>query len=150
MDLKRLYEGSFVDWEAVAGSWAKRTLSSRLLLFAARRYLLETTATPEVKRAESLVQISLPEEVRRAYVSPPDLAGFEARRWGEFVDAAVAAELEVISYGERPPLLHELKAGLEQAATEAGTQTDLGRWFLARRDALPGADLPEDPGYLPV
>jgi hypothetical protein len=56
----------------------------------------------------------------------------------------------MISYGERPPLLHELRAGLERAAAEAGTETDLGLWFLARRDALPGTDLPEDPGYLPV
>ncbi len=150
MDLGRLYGGSFVDWEAVAGSWAKRTVSSRLLLFAARRYLLETTATPDAERAQALVSTPLPEEVRRAYASPPEAAGSAARRWGEFVDAAVAAELEIISYGERPPLLQELKAGLEQAAAEAGTQTDLGRWFLARRDALPGADLPEDPGYLPV
>jgi hypothetical protein len=23
-------------------------------------------------------------------------------------------------------------------------------WFLARRDALPGTDLPDDPGYLPI
>jgi len=150
MDLKRLYGGSFVDWEAVAGSWAKRTVSSRLLLFAARRYLLETTATPQAERAQALVSTPLPEEVRRAYASPPETAGSEARRWGEFVDAAVAAELEIVAYGERPPLLHELKAGLEQAATEAGTQTHLGSWFLARRDALPGEDLPEDPGYLPV
>ena len=150
MDLKRLYEGSFVDWEAVAGSWAKRTVSSRLLLFAARRYLLETTAAPDAGREETLASTPLPEEVRRAYASPPETAGSAGRRWGEFVDAAVAAELEMVSYGERPPLLHELKAGLEQAATEAGTRTDLGRWFLARRDALPGADLPEDPGYLPV
>jgi hypothetical protein len=56
----------------------------------------------------------------------------------------------VVPYGERPLLLHELRAGLEQAAAEAGPETDLGRWFLARRDALPGTDLPEDTGYLPV
>ena len=66
------------------------------------------------------------------------------------MDAAVAAELEMVSYGERPPLLHELRAGLERAAAEAGPKTHLARWFLARRDALPGMDLPEDPGYLPV
>ena len=150
MDLTRLYTGSFIDWEAVAGSWAKRTVSSRLLLFAARRYLLETAATPDTGRAETLASTPLPEEVRLAYASPPEAGGPAARRWGEFVDAAVAAELEVVSYGERPPLLLELKAGLEQAASEAGARTDLGRWFLARRDALPGADLPEDPGYLPV
>ncbi len=150
MDLERLYAGSFVDWEAVAGSWAKRTVSSRLLLFAARRYLLETAATPDPGRAEALASTPLPEEVRRAYASPPETAGSAARRWGEFVDAAVAAELEIISYGERPPLLHELRGGLERAASEAGPETELGRWFLARREALPGTDLPEDPGYLPV
>jgi len=150
MDLQRLYGGSFVDWEAVAGSWAKRTVSSRLLLFAARRYLLEAAATPEAERVEALTSTPLPDEVKRAFASPPEPAGSVARRWGEFVDAALAAELETISYGERPPLLHELRTGLEQAAAEAGLKTDLGRWFLARRDALPGTDLPEDPGYMPV
>ena len=150
MDLQKLYGGSFVDWEAVAGSWAKRTVSSRLLLFAARRYLLEVEKTPDAGRVEALGSTPLPDEVKRAFASPPEPAGSAARRWGEFVDAAVAAELETVSYGERPPLLHELKTGLEQAAAEAGPQTDLGRWFLARRDALPGTDLPEDPGYVPV
>jgi hypothetical protein len=151
MDLERLYGGSFVDWETVAGSWAKRTVSSRLLLFAARRYLEESASTtPDPKRAEMLGSTSLPDEIKRAFASPPDPGGSAARRWGEFVDAAAAAELEMISYGERPPLLHELRAGLEQAAAEAGPETDLGRWFLDRRDALPGTDLPEDPGYLPV
>jgi hypothetical protein len=150
MDLRELYGGSFVDWEAVAGSWAKRTVPSRLLLFAARRYLLEVETIPEARRLAVLGSASLPDEIKRAFASPPEPAGPAARRWGEFVDAAVAAELETISYGERPPLLHELRAGLEQAATEAGQETDLGRWFLARRDALPGTDLPEDPGYLPV
>jgi hypothetical protein len=150
VDLQKLYGGSFVDWEVVAGSWAKRTVSSRLLLFAARRYLLEAATTPDAGRVEALGSTPLPDEVKRAFASPPEPAGSAARRWGEFVDAAVAAELETISYGERPPLLHELRAGLEQAAAEAGTETDLGRWFLARRDALPGTDLPEDPGYMPV
>jgi hypothetical protein len=150
MDLQRLYGGSFVDWEAVAGSWAKRTVSSRLLLFAARRYLLEAATTPEAERVEALTSTPLPDEVKQAFASPPEPAGSVARRWGEFVDAALAAELETISYGERPPLLHELRTGLEQAAAEAGLKTDLGRWFLARRDALPGTDLPEDPGYMPV
>jgi hypothetical protein len=27
---------------------------------------------------------------------------------------------------------------------------ETGKWFLARRDALPGTDLPEHPGYLPI
>ena len=150
MDLQRLYGGSFIDWEAVAGSWAKRTVSSRLLLFAARRYLPEAATTPDAGRVKALDSTPLPDEVKRAFASPPEPAGSAARRWGEFVDAAVAAELETISYGERPPLLHELRAGLEKAAAEAGPETDLGRWFLARRDALPGTDLPEDPGYMPV
>ena len=151
MDLERLYGGSFIDWERVAGSWAKRTVSSRLLLFAARRYLEEgVPATPDVERTQMLVSTPLPDEIRLAFASPPEPSGSAARRWGEFVDAATAAELEVISYGERPPLLHELRAGLEQAAAEAGPETDLGRWFLDRSDALPGTDLPEDPGYLPV
>jgi hypothetical protein len=150
VDLQRLYGGSFVDWEAVAGSWSKRTVSSRLLHFAARRYLLEAAETPDAGRVEALGSTPLPDEVKRAFASPPEPAGSAARRWGEFVDAAVAAELETVSYGERPPLLHELRAGLEQAAAEAGPETDLGRWFLARRDALPGTDLPDDPGYMPV
>jgi hypothetical protein len=151
MDLERLYGGSFVDWERVAGSWAKRTVTSRLLLFAARRYLGEVpSATPDPGRMGAMESVSLPDEILRAFASPPAPAGHEARRWGEFVDAAVAAELELVSYGERPPLLHELRAGLEQAAREAGEETELGRWFIARREALPGTDLPEDPGYLPV
>jgi hypothetical protein len=148
MDLERLYAGSFVDWEAVAGSWAKRTVSSRLLLFAARRYLLEAATAPDARGV--LDRSPLPDEVKRALGSPPEPAGSDSLRWGEFVDAAVAAELEMVSYGERPPLLHELRAGLAQAAVEAGPETDLGRWFLARRDALPGADLPDDPQYIPV
>ncbi len=151
MDLERLYGGSFVDWEAVAGSWAKRTVSSRLLLFAARRYLRESASTAsDAERAEALGSTPLPDEIKRAFAAPPEPTGSAVRRWGEFVDAAFAAELEMVSYGERPPLLHELRAGLEQAATEAGPGTELGRWFLARRAALPGTDLPEDPGYLPV
>jgi hypothetical protein len=149
MDLERLYGGSFIDWETVAGSWAKRTPSSRLLLFAARRYL-EEDAAPVAQRAEMLDSTPLPDEIKRAFASPPEPAGSAARRWGEFVDAAAAAELEMISYGERPPLLHELRTGLEQAAAEAGPETDLGRWFLERRAALPGTDLPEEPGYLPI
>ncbi len=150
MDLENLYGGSFVDWEMVAGSWAKRTVSSRLLLFAARRYLVQTASTPETGRGEALGSTPLPDEIRRAFALPPDPSEPASRHWGEFVDAAVAAELEMVPYGERPPLLHELRAGLQQAAAEAGPGTDLGLWFLARRDALPGADLPEDPGYLPV
>jgi hypothetical protein len=150
MDLERLYTGSFIDWEAVAGSWGKRTVSSRLLLFAARRYLVESVSTPEAGKVEASGTTPLPDEIKRAFVSPPEPSEPASRHWGEFVDAALAAELEVVPYGERPPLLHELRAGLEQAAAEAGPETDLGRWFLARRDALPGTDLPEDTGYLPV
>jgi len=149
MDLERLYGGSFIDWETVAGSWAKRTVASRLLLFAARRFL-EEDAAPVAQRAKMLDSTPLPDEIKRAFASPPDPAGSAARRWGEFVDAAADAELEMVSYGERPPLLHELRMGLQQAASEAGPETDLGRWFLERRDALPGTDLPEDSGYLPV
>lgn len=148
MDLHRLYAGSFVDWEAVAASWSKRTVTSRLLLFAARRYLDEQTLPPDPERAAMLEAARLPDEIKRAFASPPETPA--SRLWGEFVDAAVAAELEMVSYGERPPLLHELRAGLEQAAGEAGTETESGRWFLDRRDALPGMDLPDDPGYLPV
>ena len=149
MDLERLYGGSFIDWETVAGSWAKRTVASRLLLFAARRYL-EEDAAPVAERAKMLDSTLLPDEIKRAFASPPGTAGSAARSWGEFVDAAAAAELEMVSYGERPPLLHELRMGLQQAASEAGPETDLGRWFLERRNALPGTDLPDDPGYLPV
>jgi hypothetical protein len=150
MDLGKLYGGSFIDWEAVASSWAKRTVASRLLLFAARRYLDEGAPVPEVGRTEMLDPTPLPDEIKLAFASPPGPDGSGSRRWGEFVDAAVAAELEVVPYGERPPLLHELRSGLEQAAAEADLETDLGLWFLARRDALPGMDLPGDSGYLPV
>jgi hypothetical protein len=150
MDLQRLYAGSFIDWEAVASSWNKRTVPSRLLLFAARRYLEEDAGALDSGRAEMLSSASLPDEIKVAFASPPELDAPASDRWGEFVDAAVTAELEMVSYGERPPLLHELRAGLEQAAAEAGPLTEKGRWFLARRDALPGTDLPDDPGYLPV
>ena len=150
MDLEKLYGGSFIDWESVASSWAKRTVSSRLLLFAARRYLHDGASVPDAGRTEMLAPTPLPDEIKRAFASPPGPGESAARRWGEFVDAAVAAELEVVPYGERPPLLYELRSGLEHAAAEADLQTDLGKWFLARRDALPGTDLPEDSGYLPV
>ncbi len=150
MDLEKLYGGSFIDWEAVGSSWAKRTVSSRLLLFAARRYLHEGAPVADARRSEMLDPSPLPDEIKRAFAAPPEPGASTSRRWGEFVDAAVAAELEVVPYGERPPLLHELRSGLDQAAAEADLGTDLGRWFLARRDALPGTDLPEDPGYLPV
>jgi hypothetical protein len=150
MDLRGLYGGSFIDWEAVAASWNKRTVPSRLLLFAARRYLEEERIDAESERAEMLAQARLPDEIKHAFASPPAPDAPPSRLWGEFVDAAVATELEMVSYGERPPLLHELRAGLDQAATEAGTDTDAGRWFLARRDTLPGLDLPDDPQYLPI
>jgi hypothetical protein len=39
---------------------------------------------------------------------------------------------------------------LSKAAEEAGPGTTLGSWFTARRKALPGDDLPENPEYLPV
>jgi hypothetical protein len=150
MDLQRLYAGSFIDWEAVAASWNKRTVPSRLLLFAARRYLDEQAGVPDEERAAMLAQAPLPDEIKNAFASPPGPDTPASSRWGEFVDAAVAAELEMVTYGERPPLLHELRAGLEQAAGEADPGTERGRWFLARRDALPGTDLPEDPDYLPI
>jgi len=148
MDLQGLYAGSFIDWEAVAASWNKRTVPSRLLLFAARRYLDEEAGPPDAGRAGMLASVPLPDEIKSAFASPPEASA--SRHLGEFVDAAVAAELEMVSYGERPPLLHELRAGLEQAAGEAGERTEAGRWFLTRRDALPGTDLPDDPGYLPI
>ena len=151
MDLRKLYGGSFIDWAAVSASWNKRTVPSRLLLFAARRYLEEPTPPPDPERLALLAPVSLPEEIKRAHASPPEAeATDDSRLWGGFLDAAVAAEIEMVPYGERPPLLHEFRAGLEQAAGEAGPGTELGRWFLARRAALPGTDLPEDPGYLPV
>lgn len=150
MNLEELYSGSFIDWERVASSWAKRTPSSRLMLFAARRYLEESDARAEPGRGGVLDSLALPDEVREAFVTPPQPEDAASRLWGEFVDAAVAAELEMVSYGERPPILHELKGGLEEAAEQAGEGSELGRWFLGRRDALPGGDLPEDPEFLPV
>ena len=150
MDLDKLYGGSFVDWDAVAASWNKRTVPSRLLLFAARRYLEEGLPLPDTDRAEVLATVRLPDEIKRAYaVTPPEDEGV-ARRWGEFVDAAVAAEMEMGSYGERPPLLHELRAGLKRAAEESGPGTARARWFLARHDALPGTDLSDSSEYLPI
>ena len=150
MDLEKLYGASFVDWEAVAASWGKRTVPSRLLLFAARRYLEAGPGEKRPERAALVEHVTLPGDIEAAFVAPPDPEGDASGEWGAFVDAAVAAELEMVPYGERPVLLAELRAGLSQAAEEAGARTLLGRWFLTRRDALPGEDLPEDPGYLPV
>ena len=152
MDLPGLFGISFVDWEAVATSWAKRTVPSRLLLFAARRYLaVAQGAEPEGERAAFLEPFKMPQEIKDAFASPPvPEEGEPFSAWGAFADAAVAAELEMISYGDRPILLGELRAGFEKAAEEAGLGTALNRWFLARRGALPGDDLPENPEYLPV
>ena len=154
MDLQELFGASFVDWGAVAASWEKRTVSSRLLLFAARRYLdsdlAEKADRADLDRADLIGSTTLPDEVKAAFAAPPNPENPESRPWGEFVDAALTAELEMIPYGERPVLLGELRAGLAKAAEEAGPDTPLSRWFLARRDALPGGDLPENPEYLPV
>ncbi|HET7480738.1 MAG TPA: hypothetical protein VFJ72_14630 [Rubrobacteraceae bacterium] len=150
MNLDELFGGSFVDWEAVATSWSKRSMPSRLLLFAARRYLAEADAPLVPARAQVVEPTPLPDEIKDAFAAPPGPEDPAAARWGEFVDAAVVAELEMISYGERPLVLHELRAGLGQAADEAGARTPLGRWFQARHDALPGTDLPDTPEYLPV
>ena len=151
MDLEKLYGASFVDWEAVAASWAKRTVSSRLLLLSARRYL--SSGDPGQRddlRAGLLEDATLADEIKATFASPPLPESAASSLWGEFVDAAIAAELETIPYGERPVLLGELRAGLSKAAEEAGTNTPLAHWFLARRNALPGKDLPENPEYLPV
>ena len=150
MDLKGLYGASFIDWEAVAASWAKRTVGSRLLLLAARRYLSAGPGEKDELRAELVEPVTLAGEIQAAFASPPPPESAASPLWGEFVDAALAAELEMVPYGERPVLLSELRAGLAQAADEAGLGTALGRWFTARRDALPGEDLPKSPDYLPV
>ena len=150
MDLEGLYGASFVDWEAVDASWAKRTISSRLLLLASRRYLFAGTSERDERRAKLVEPATLAEEIKTAFASPPAPESVASALWGEFVDAALVAELEMIPYGERPILLSELRTGLEKAADEAGADTALGRWFLARRAALPGEDLPENPEYLPV
>ena len=150
MDLEGLYGASFIDWEAVAASWSKRTVSSRLLLFAARRYLEAEPGCKSTERTEVLEPAPLPEEIKAAFAAPPDPESTASRSWGEFVDAALDAELEMVPYGERPVLLGELRAGLTQAAEEADPNTSLGRWFLTRCNTLPGEDLPESPGYIPV
>ena len=150
MDLTELYGASFVDWEAVAASWAKRTVSSRLLLLAARRYLSAGPHERDEERAKLLEPATLAAEIKTAFASPPDPESAASKEWGAFVDAAVAAELEVIPYGERPVLLGELRAGLGKAAEEAGPDVALAHWFTGRRAALPGEDLPQNPEYLPV
>ncbi len=150
MDLEGLYGASFIDWEAVAASWAKRTVGSRLLLLAARRYLSAEPGPWDELRAKHVEPVALTAEIQAAFASPPPPESAASPLWGEFVDAALAAELEMIPYGERPILLSELRAGLAQAALEAGAGTALGGWFAARRGALPGEDLPENPDYLPV
>ncbi len=151
MNLEALYGGSFISWENVAESWKKKTVASRLLLFAGRRYLEESTGKENPERLEILEGSGLPEEIKTAFASPPEPdEEAAAKKWGEFMDTSLAAEFEMISYGERPPILAEIKTGLEAAAKEAGEDTPLGEWFLARRAALPGSDLPDSPGYLPI
>ena len=150
MDLEGLYGASFVDWEAVSASWTKRTVGSRLLLLAARRYLSEGPGEERPDRIEFIEPAKLAREIKTAFASPPEPEARSTEEWGGFVDAAVAAELEMVPYGERPVLLGELRAGLTRAAEEAGSGTALGHWFLARRDALPGEDLPENPEYVPI
>ncbi|WP_119067405.1 hypothetical protein [Rubrobacter indicoceani] len=148
MDLDSLYGGSYVNWAGVAESWAKRTVSSRLLVFAARRHLRDAGAAGEGREVPAAMPETLPKEVLRAYGSPPepDASG----SWGAFLDAALAAEFELLPYGERPPVIAELRQGLSTAEKEAGEGTRLGLWFRARREALPGHDLPDGAGYLPV
>lgn len=150
MDLQGLYGASFIDWEAVAVSWAKRTVGSRLLLLAARRYLSAASGPWDDRRAELVESLKLADEIQAAFASLPPPESASSSLWGEFVDAALAAELEMVPYGERPVLLGELRAGLGKAGDEAGIDTALGNWFVARRDALPGEDLPESPEYVPV
>jgi len=151
MDLEKLYGGSFIDWRKVEGSWAKRTIPSRLLLFAARKYLEEDYSESDPERAATLSSARFPDEIRNAYAAPPRNAESpSAASWGRFIDAAAVTEMEVVSYGERPLLLHELRSGLAQAAEEAGADTALARWFIDRAEALPGGDLPDTPEYLPV
>lgn len=150
MDLQGTYSGTFVNWEAVGTSWAKRSVSSRLLLMSARRYLAATNAPKDPEREVMVASSPMPDEIKNAFASVPEPEDPAAGLWGEFVDAALAAELEMISYGERPPLLHELRNGLEAASGEAGPDTALGAWFVDRRKALPGEDLPNTPDYLPV
>ena len=48
------------------------------------------------------------------------------------------------------PLVPAATPSRRAAASEAGEETALGAWFLTRRNELPGGDLPEDSGYLPV
>lgn len=153
MNLDLLFSASYINWEGVAESCVKRTVSSRLLLFAARRYLSVSGVsgggtTP--LDLSTLHKAGVSGEIISAVSSPPESQGGASGEWGRFVDAAFAAELEMVQYGERPPLLAEVRKGLEAAASEAGERPELARWFEARRDALPGSDLPEDPGYLPV
>ena len=150
VDLERLYGASFVDWEAVAASYSKRTVGSRLLLFAARRYLSAGSGERDERRERLLEGVTLPDKIKAAFASPPAPESANSPLWGEFVDKALAAELETIPYGERPILLGELRSGLLKAAEAAGPDTALGRWFLVRRQTLPGKDLPENPEYLPV
>ncbi|HZY57321.1 MAG TPA: hypothetical protein VFE09_05930, partial [Rubrobacteraceae bacterium] len=98
MDLERLYGASFVDWEVVAASWAKRTISSRLLLFAARRYLSAGPGKRDDRRAKLVESATLADEIKAAFASPPTPESAASRQWGEFVDAALASELETIPY----------------------------------------------------
>ena len=98
MYLDRLYGGSFIDWDAVSASWNKRTVSSRLLLFAARRYA-EGGLPADEDRAETLASVSLPDDIKRAYAAPPPAEGERARLWGAFLDAPARAPGRALSGG---------------------------------------------------
>ena len=65
MDLEELFGGAFVNWETVAGSWKKRTVSSRMMLFSARRYLEASDADPDPQRVALAEPTSLPDEVKK-------------------------------------------------------------------------------------
>jgi hypothetical protein len=120
VDLEKLYGASFVDWEAVAASWVKRTVPSRLLLFAARRYLEAGPGERREERAAIVEHVTLPEEIEAAFSAPPDPEGDAAGEWGGFVDAAVAAELEMVPYGERPILLGSCEPALARPPKRPG------------------------------
>jgi hypothetical protein len=150
LDLDALFRGSYINWRVVEESWAKKTVSSRLMLFAAREYVAAVPDTvPDPERLELFD--TLHRDAARAFASPPASATSPAAGpWGAFIDRALAAELEMMPYGERPPTLYEIRAGLTQAAEEAGAGTALEEWFLDRVENLPGFDLPDDPGYIPI
>jgi len=129
VDLEGLYGASFIDWEAVAVSWSKRTVPSRLLLFAARRYLSEGPGEQKADRVEVVETTKLPAEIKAAFATPPD-------------PESEAALLRLLEVEKEPDLLTSLAYNLCMLCTTEGLEP-IRRIIVEERDDPQMADLRE-------